>query len=225
MPSTILFLRPSNDLPTRYASQYLEEAVNEARRLNHNVIDLKDELVTRENFTNYMMNSHPDIVVLTGHGFPEMIAGWGNLPILKAGVDDAILEGRTIIALSCSAGKELGKVLVERGAKAFLGFQRPFTFYFESKSNPTSDEKARLFFKPAIEATLALLKGESIQKAYNLAIDSYNESMMKASEMYLPGYMVEDLKDNRDNLVAYAREADVWMPLITATAIPGMPPL
>jgi hypothetical protein len=202
---TVLFARPSHDLPTRYASFYLNKVIDQSRNLGFNVIDLKDELVTRRNFINYMMSLSPDVVIMTGHGYPTMITGWKGEPILKAGVDDTLLEGKTIIALSCLAGKELGKTLVERGAKAFLGFRKPFSFYFSSE-NPVNDDNANMFFRPPIEATLLLLRGSSIQEAYNRAIDLYNEEIKKAEESLFSRDLVETLKENRDNLVAYTRE-------------------
>ncbi|MHA1827032.1 MAG: hypothetical protein ACTSX6_00140 [Candidatus Heimdallarchaeaceae archaeon] len=221
MARGLLVVRSNHDVPTRYASVYLSKVINLANLFGYRIVDLKNELATRDLFVKYVSATNPDIIILAGHGHEDSVNGWREETILKAGVDDRLLEGKVIVGLTCLAGRKLGYTLVSRGAKAFIGFKEPFSFFFNIDSlGPTYDELAKIFFKPSIEATKKLIVGGSLKDAMNIAIKTYNDLIEENKDS---PKVVELLKENRNALVGYTHSEDVDKPLVVPILTPKIP--
>lgn len=150
---------------TNYLYYWSADLLKMASRKGMNVFDLEGEKVTRTNFASYLRKHAPEVVFVNGHGNTTTITGDGNRPILD--INDAV---KTIIiyARSCDAAAVLGKVLVNKGTRAFIGYKRKFTFMYSPVhiTKPLKDPIARLFLEPSNLALSTVLKNHTAQEAH-----------------------------------------------------------
>ena len=70
-------------------------------------------------------------------------------------------------ARSCHSAHTLGKVAVDGGAKAYIGYKEPFYMGYnkDKMTHPLNDEIADMFLKPSNQVVRSLLKGHSAAEA------------------------------------------------------------
>lgn len=65
MANKNLFItRPSHDETTIYCKKWSEKIIKTCKKMNIDVIDLKDEKVTRKNVESYLKKRTPDLLCL-----------------------------------------------------------------------------------------------------------------------------------------------------------------
>lgn len=146
-----------------------------AQALGHRVVDLYAEMATEENLVKAIEENYPELCFLFGHGSPDSFAGQNGTIVLKACINDDILQGTRSLFVSCSTGVTLGPSIKSKGALAYLGWQADYFFYVDDSYPILEDPYAKGFMESAITPGLVLLRGGSVASAYRSAIAKYNE--------------------------------------------------
>ncbi len=166
---TVLITRPNDDLTTNHLFYWAGLIVSLAKRKGLTVLDLAGKRANRKNFESYLRKKSPGIIVFNGHGSPSVITGHNQEILVDTKNSSQHLVGALIYARSCKAGQVLGKVLVKKGAKAFIGYARDFVFACDEKytTKPINDPLAKLFLEPSNLVPIAFIKGNTAQQSHN----------------------------------------------------------
>ncbi|MBI4210623.1 MAG: hypothetical protein HY544_03910 [Candidatus Diapherotrites archaeon] len=151
------------------------------------VHELKEN-VTREALEKRIEKHKPALIAFNGHGSPDCITG-DNLEILvKAGENENILQSAIVHSLSCSSASILGPRSVKAGAKAFIGYNQDFVLlHSEDRSTtPKKDRIAEHFLTAANLAPISLIKGNTVQDAYEKSQAAYEKSIEYYMTHYTP---------------------------------------
>ena len=130
MSKIILITRPNHDLTTNYLYFWSEAVINITEKHNLTILDLNKNKANKKNFDSYIKNKHPNFIFLNGHGSETEITGYDNEVLIDSSDNKAMVTASIIYARSCDSGKILGKVLVDNGAGAFIGYKRKFVFLY-----------------------------------------------------------------------------------------------
>ncbi len=197
MRGTIMLVtRPRYDDATYYLFCYAELVIKEAEERGIAVLDLKRPRLTRQNFTNMMMNDKPPLFVFfNAHGNEKAIYG----DKVKTGEDEEILveEGRNhhllnskmVYARACWSAASLGWAC-RNGC--FIGYKMPFGFWMNEKwsTNPLNDNAAKLFLEPSNLIASSLLKGSTAEEAVDKSRNLSKKNILKLlKEKEEPGAM------------------------------------
>jgi hypothetical protein len=171
MTKSILVTRPDHEIVTKYCSVWSEDVVTLAKSKAMDVYDLKGKKAVRKEFESYIRSQMPSLIFLNGHGNGQLVTGQNDEPLLddSAPVNDSILYAR-----SCDAAQELGPALVRRGARAFIGYQRKFTLFYDPAfvTKPHKDPMARRFMESSNLVVSTLIKDHTADEADQRAKDA-----------------------------------------------------
>lgn len=139
-----------------------------AKKKNVKVISLKSKQANKKEFILLNQKNVPGFIFFNGHGNYDLICGQNNEILVQAGKNDDCLQGKIIYALSCRSAKKLGKGSVKKGAKAYLGYNEDFIFYYdrEKVSKPLQDKIAQMFLEPSNLLASSLIKNHSAGKSW-----------------------------------------------------------
>jgi hypothetical protein len=181
MNNKILITRPNHDQTVRYISAWAEKVIEFAKKKNFTVLDLKNERARRKSLESMLEKQDPGLVFLNGHGSKKAVAGQDDEILVCPGVNENIFNNKIIYSLSCSSGKELGPVLVENGAKSFIGYQEDFIFVFDEKccTRPEKDKVVGNFLDPSNQVVISLLKNHTPKEACLNAKKSFIRNIQK----------------------------------------------
>jgi len=202
-PNTAVLVLPMFEETVRYASEGVESAVSDVR--GWDFVSLVGSLASKESFREAVGTADPSFIVGVGHGLPYEFTGDDKQVIMRVGDDVSYLKGRVVYLLSCYTGQELGRYLVERGARSFIGYTHPFMFVVKGSSDPLSDAYGKYFFEPVNALLDTLLTGGSVGEAINrsrLVYNSLIDSLGASGWDYAPSLMAFLIND-RDGLVGY----------------------
>lgn len=171
MNNAILITRPDHDTITNYFSQWSKLVIDEAKKHNIKPLDLVGVKATKKNVASYIGKHNPKLLFFNGHGDQNRIAGFRDEILIEVGQNVELLIGKIIYVRSCDVAVNLGKVSIEKGALAFIGYTRKYTLCTStaSQSRPMQDRVAQLFLLPSNLIPIALIKG-------NIAKDAYRKS-------------------------------------------------
>lgn len=175
----VLMTNPEVDAFTRYLlcwSKRLKKDFDGKVNFYH----LEKKKVNRKKFEGLLKKKDVDVVLLNGHGGDDCVYGSDGIILDKDNV--GLLKGKVIHAMSCNSAKTLGRISIENGAMAYVGYDEPFLAprMDDKISNPLIDETASLFLDPAFIAQKALVNGKEPEEAVMLARRDYNRSIVKA---------------------------------------------
>lgn len=195
----LLVTMPNHDLTTKYISCWAEKIIETAKKKNVKAITLKSKRANKKEFISVINKISPRLVFLNGHGDYDLVTGQHNEALVKAGVDDKCLAGKIIYALSCRSAKILGKVSVEHGTIAYIGYDEDFIFNYDREkiSKPLKDKVVKLFLEPSNAVIGSLLKNHTTQESWENSQNSFKRkaiaiiaSQDKVSiNSYLPGLL------------------------------------
>lgn len=190
MPDSQYFLitRPAYDPPTYYLAEWSKKVVEAAIEKGKKVIELTDN-AKREHFEKCLEKNDPALVVFNGHGEDDLITGCNKDEILvKAGDNEEVLKNRIACAISCNSAKTLGPKSIKAGAIAFVGFVYKFVLMHEERhsATPLRDKTAGHFLEPANIIPISLLKGNSVQEAYDKSQAAFDKSIDYFRTHYTP---------------------------------------
>lgn len=183
MNKTILITRPNHDLTTNYLYFWSEAVIDTAKKHNLIILDLNKNKANRKNFDSYLKNKHPQFIFLNGHGSKTAITGYNNEVLIESNKNKAMIKTSIIYARSCDSGKILGKVLINNGVSAFIGYERKFVFLYNPDylTKPQEDPVAKIFLEPSNLIPNTIIKGHSAGEAQ----DRSKENMLKNFRLLL----------------------------------------
>ena len=191
-------IRPSFDDATRAASMALERALS-YMRLKMDVSDLSGERATRSNTVADINSRDPLFVLGEGHGSPSNFTGH-NKEIIFQVCDCSELKGRVVYLVSCEAGDQLGPDMIRKGARAFIGYKKPFVWAMAAIGDPLADPYGKGAFEPVLELIYRLVDGRTAGEAYNASMDKWNQWINHWSRSTDPvaPLVLQTLINNRD---------------------------
>src|SRR5476651_1364487 len=127
MSTSILITRPDHDTITTYFSYWSQLVIDEAKKHNIKPLDLAGVKATKKNVTSYISKHNPSILFFNGHGDENRIAGYSNEIIVEVNQNLELLKGKIIYVRSCDVATNLGKISIQEGALAFIGYTRKYT--------------------------------------------------------------------------------------------------
>ena len=177
----VVFSRPSID-PTKaylFGRWWLWRCVGESTLRALDVVDLEGDLATRVDLRLALDEKDPAFFVAYGHGSPTQMAGQydalGRPNIMLDLGNAGWMHERIIYLLSCSCGKELGPKIIELGGEAYIGYNEDFYWIVRDPNRPGGDPYARGFGSAVVAVVLTLLRGGTVQMAYERSIETFNK--------------------------------------------------
>ena len=173
----LLLTRPRYDTPTHYLFYWAGLLIDEAKRKSVRVIDLDKNKAKQKKLHSYLAKRPVDVVILNGHGNQMAVVGQEEI-ILSTSNGTELLKGKTIFVRACDAGVILGKEIMTKGAKGFIGYIQPFIFPIDKESfnNPLEDKLAAPVLDCSNQVGLSLIKGKSAEEANKDSLDKYVET-------------------------------------------------
>ena len=202
----LLLTRPRYDTPTHYLFYWAGLLIDEAKSKGVKVIDLDKNKATQKKLHSYLAKQPIDIVILNGHGNREAVAGQDNDIILSVGNGTDLLKNRTIFVRACDAGVILGKEIMTKGAKGFVGYIQPFMFPIDKESfnEPLEDQLAAPVLDCSNRVGLSLIKGKSAEEANKDSLNKYAETIDRYSSSQAPNsFLLPILLWNMTSQVCY----------------------
>ena len=179
MVKKFIITRPKYDIATSYLYAFSEDITKLLRKTKDiHITSLEISEVNRENFEKAIDKENPGLIFLNGHGDRKSVLGHQDLVIL----DDTnvkLTKDSIVYALACDSLEDLGKMAVNEGAIAYIGYRAKFMIVREPSrtSSPSKDNNA-LPFKRACNAMInALVFGNNIEKSIELTKKEYVHSI------------------------------------------------
>jgi len=191
MSRKFLITRPRHEYGVTYLFYWSEEILRFAKKNNISFSDFKDKKANRKNVEKYLKKQDPKLVIFNGHGSPTMICGHEDEPLIVSNENESLLNSKTTYAISCEAAADLGKRIVEKDGKAFIGYEGPFGFIYDASKEctPLKDKLAKPFKNVSNTIVISILKGNSIEKAVGKSKHLTSELIRKYSTSDSePGY-------------------------------------
>lgn len=165
---TFLLTRPNFDLLTSYFFYWSKALIEHAEAKGIHTVDIAEKKVTKKEFTGRLKKVRPQLLLLNGHGNQLQVAGQDNEIILDE-KSSHLLEGAVIYARACKSGLMLGRIAVDKGAKAYIGYNVDFYMGYNKDiiTHPLEDKIAEMYMNPSNQVINSLLKGNSVQDASN----------------------------------------------------------
>lgn len=170
MSKSIVITRPNYEKVTSYLFAWSEVIVKLAQDKLYMVHDLQRTKSTRKMFESYVNGHKPAFIFMNGHGNCDEITGHDDEVLLDT---SSIIKDSVIYARSCDAGQKLGYILVQNGARAFIGYSRKFVFGYlpEKMAHPLGDSLAEYFLESSNLIPSTIIKGHSIEEAHRRSKD------------------------------------------------------
>lgn len=177
----MLITRPEHDDTTHYLSHWSKKAIALAQEKGITVFDLSREKANRDKTEGILKKQEPGLVIFNGHGREDAVGGHKDEPLVIAKQNDALLREKITYAISCRSAKVLGSESIKQGAKAYLGYEEDFIFFYEPKriTEPLTDKTAELFLEPSHEAMLSLIKGNTVEEAERRTKNMFKENIQR----------------------------------------------
>lgn len=177
---TVLITQPDFDKTTRYVSAWSEEVEEFVNSRGHKIILLQGKRANRNEFESIVCKTGPQLIMFNGHGNDNQIGGQEEDVLLDEDSNEIIIKGRIIYALSCSAARSLGRICVNKGTIAFIGYSGDYIFlhHYPKISRPREDNRAKLFFKPSNLIPISLIKGNTAGDSYKSSKDLLRRNML-----------------------------------------------
>jgi hypothetical protein len=137
----------------------------------------------------------PGIVFITAgcHGLPDQLLGNDDDNLFpKGGYDPKEVAGRVVHFLACATALDLGSDLVDKGCRAFIGYDKVFVY---------EEAWAEVFFRCDAQIDLALAEGESVARAIELAKQQFDVEIAEPANAPIAG----KLANRRDSLVGLSK--------------------
>jgi hypothetical protein len=148
----------------------------------YQLVDLPGEQAVRENVLRELPAS---LFYGVGHGNETTFTGWRNTTIFYY-CNCRELAGSLVYLLSCLTANELGYDIVEKGARAYIGYNVEFTWvvddYDTCYRNPYEDRYCKWFFNPVRVLLERIADGKTMGEAQQASIDEWNKGIQYWTE-------------------------------------------
>jgi hypothetical protein len=166
---------------------------------NVNIIELTSKMIQNEIVINQRISEIDTSFVFIAftHGSDSELTGSKNIPYVAVGKNDNLFKDTLFYCFSCKTGVILGKEIINKKGKCFVGHTKEVYASNISKYQ-------HLFYQPILFFWMNFISGNTIfscvqakKEEYTRIIDNiYEEDMFHASY----------LMNNRDSLVVYGVE-------------------
>jgi len=147
----ILVARADFEKATYILADFVKEFFIDLAQAFVTVKDLYGAKDTRLNFANALTDKGVESVLVAGHGDYTIVTGQNYDILWQLGMDlRSEVEGRDIVTISCRCGRDLGKYIIQKGAKMYKGYKESFVLLYGGTEPPSKDAYAELFIKPAL---------------------------------------------------------------------------
>ena len=185
--SKILIIAPLVDIPTVTSNLAIMELMNYATTKPNLDIDFLWGLGANRTFFNFKTSLKKyDGIIYYGHGKENKLHGTHLFWSIINPKNIEKLRGATVSTMACLSARELGKIAIEKGVKAYIGTEEIYYAAFP--------EKERNYLKDWVDYTTikekALLDGKTFGEAYEL--------FQKRASKYLNIYKSNFNKRNYD---------------------------
>jgi len=192
MSRIILITNPDDDPPTKYLSAWSKLIVEAVKKQKDTLIfELKNSQANKEELTQVIQKEKPQLIVFNGHGSGSAIGGFGRRVLIRCDDNESLLKEKIVHSLSCDSGKELGPKCIEIGTLSYIGYSEEFklaSLERGTKQEMLDDPVAAFFLKPAFEAILALIKGDTTGEAYKKSQEMYKKNLQFLMSIPLTEY-------------------------------------
>lgn len=202
MPQAVVITRPFYDGTTSYLHRWNLDVVKQARGSLSKVADLKEKRANRKELESVIKKLKPEVIILNGHGAPNIIFGQNNEILVKVGENEYILKDSKVFSLSCSSAKILGPASIKAGAKAYIGYKEDFIFpYTEGYSTRAEqDPLAKLFLEPTNKIAIALVNGNPPESCHRIGIEAFSKNLQQvllstSTEKYVARFLIWDMSN------------------------------
>ncbi len=181
MNRRILVTRPSSDRTTKYISVWAKKVIDLANTKGDIVLDLENQRATQQELESMVKKHNPSLVFFNGHGTNDCVKGQNGQVLVQTGVNEDILSGRVIYALSCSSAFGLGPRSIQIGAAAYIGYKEVFFFLYDesSRTRPHLDKTVELFLGPSNQVVVSLVKGHTAGEAHESSKQAFVRNIRK----------------------------------------------
>jgi hypothetical protein len=164
-----LITTPDDDDIVFCCNVWSREIVDLADSKGFKTTELSGPKATRANVESHLKRPVVRFVMFNGHGTQDMITGTEKEVIVKAGENEALLQGKVVYARSCYTLDVLGAASVSAGADGYIGHSLPFAFVSDPTegAHPLDDELAAPCLATSNIIPTTLLKGNSVSDAVN----------------------------------------------------------
>lgn len=174
----VLFLDAKWDLVTDYLFSFRVHYITQYGNLSkHAYHQLKGDEVVQPKVDNFLHGKSIVYISGSGHGVYDAFKGYQDTIIWHEATPLPRLKGVIVHLLSCQAARQLGKAMVDAGARAFWGYQENFRFL--RKKSPPADRYTDTSAKPAIFMDclidIGILRGKTPSQIYQDVIDHVNK--------------------------------------------------
>jgi len=170
-----------NDEATLYAAYWTDRVLQEARSAGHQTSELSGSMVTSYGLLSSMEQYKPDMVILAGHGGPNVFTGAGMQVVLEGCINDGMMKGSQSMFISCLTGLQLVPSMVRKGSLAASGFTREFVWMIDGSGSPARDKYAASFTRFWVESSRALFKSGIWQDYFTTGKRVFREEVEKWS--------------------------------------------
>lgn len=204
MARHLLITRPEHDYPTRYLSAWAKKYFGLAKDKGYSVINLYRQRANREEIESVLRKRNPDLVVINGHGGDNLVAGQEFKPLIIAGDNSVLLQGKITYAISCRSARVLGQEVGQYADTVYIGYQDDFILLYreECRTRPLEDKLAGFFLDPSNLVATTLLKGHPAKEAVLRAQQEFLRkiqglliSKIAPSESSVLRYLVWDMRN------------------------------
>ena len=214
MGKGLIITLPKSDIVTEYLSTFSKPITNFCSEKSIKFKTLEKEKVTKENFQKLLKNIDYNLIVLNGHGSPNIIQGHKDEELIRVGDNENLLSERITYARSCWAFLGIGKESMKnnRGG-CFIGYEIPFMFLIDinHSTNPIKDNVAKVFLETSNLIPIGLIKGhtekeshenskKSMLKAINKALRKKDKDSQAIAETLWNNYLGQKIVGNLDKI-------------------------
>lgn len=124
----VLLTSPCFDAATIFGYWWKDKTVTQSLVNGYETLDLKMGDAVRDVFESAIQNFNPEVFYGYGHGNAELFTGQNKDILLHACYNDHLMSGRIVYLLSCTTGQKLGPSMVNKGARAYIGYDDYFVW-------------------------------------------------------------------------------------------------
>ncbi len=202
----VLITRPRHDVGTHYLYHWSLEVIREAKRKTQGIVDLAKGKAKRDAFQSYLKKDVSNVVIVNGHGNENCFCGHEDQELISVGGGDDLFKGKNLFVRSCSSGAVLGKVIMSKGAKGFVGYTQPYIIPHQAEAfhDPMKDEYAGPILECSNQVAFSLVRGKTAREAHEESLKKYEEKIdeLLLGESVMTG-LIPFLQWNRDFQVCY----------------------
>ena len=199
--SSIIIGRCSCDEIVKYLSYWCEEIIEEANKINLNIIDLQKENFTEEKFSKHIKENNPKFVFLNGHGDEFNARGFNKVPVIIANKNDYLLKGKIAHVISCFTAKFLALCAMDKGCKGYIGYKNYFYIWY-IENEPEKDIIAKMFQEAVNSVSKILINGGSVKEAFDKSQEIYEKRINECKGKYFQSSISEEMRNNLQDIIS-----------------------